>query len=220
MILHLETSTKVCSVALSKNGELFDFIETSSDQFIHGEALTVMIDQLLKRNAIDVKSLLAISFSLGPGSYTGLRIGLATAKGLSFGLGIPFIGVSSLESLVSLARVKHPDATIAAAFDARRDEVFLRIQQQNRVLLMDQPVVVTEDFVSPTDTLIWVGDANVKLKEMLQTESQHAFDDEIQPSAIGQIAIAFHRFSIGDFDNIDQIKPNYTKAFYSASTKA
>ena len=82
MILHLETSTKICSVALSKNGELFDFIETSSDQFIHGEQLTVMIDQLLKRNSTDIKSLLAISFSLGPGSYTGLRIGLATAKGL------------------------------------------------------------------------------------------------------------------------------------------
>jgi tRNA threonylcarbamoyladenosine biosynthesis protein TsaB len=220
MILHLETSTKICSVALSKNGELFDFIETSSDQFIHGEALTVMIDQLLKRNSIDIKSLLTISISLGPGSYTGLRIGLATAKGLSFGLGIPFIGVSSLESLVSLARAKHLDATIAAAFDARRDEVFLRIQQQDRVLLMDQPVVITEDFVSPADTLVWVGDANVKLKEMLRTASQHAFDDEIQPSAIGQIAIAFHRFSIGDFDDIDQIKPNYTKAFYSASTKA
>jgi tRNA threonylcarbamoyladenosine biosynthesis protein TsaB len=220
MILHLETSTKICSVALSKNGELFDFIETSSDQFIHGEALTVMIDQLLKRNSIDVKSLLAISISLGPGSYTGLRIGLATAKGLSFGLGIPFIGVSSLESLVSLARAKHPDATIAAAFDARRDEVFLRIQQQDKVLLMDQPVIITEDFVSPADTLVWVGDANVKLKEMLRTESQHAFDDEIQPSAIGQIAIAFHRFSIGDFDDIDQIKPNYTKAFYGGSTKA
>jgi len=220
MILHLETSTKICSVALSKNGELFDFIETSSDQFIHGEALTVMMDQLLKRNSIDIKSLLAISISLGPGSYTGLRIGLATAKGLSFGLGIPFIGVSSLESLVTLARTKYPDATIAAAFDARRDEVFLRIQQQNRVLLMDQPVIIREDFVSPADTLVWVGDANVKLKEMLRTESQHAFDDEIQPSAIGQIAIAFHRFSIGDFDDIDQIKPNYTKAFYSASTKA
>jgi tRNA threonylcarbamoyladenosine biosynthesis protein TsaB len=220
MILHLETSTKICSVALSKNGELFDFIETSNDQFIHGEALTVMIDQLLKRNLIDIKSLLAISISLGPGSYTGLRIGLATAKGLSFGLGIPFIGVSSLESLVSLARAKHTDATIAAAFDARRDEVFLRIQQQDKVLLTDQPVIITEDFVSPAHTLVWVGDANVKLKKMLRTEPQHAFDDEIQPSAIGQIAIAFHRFSIGDFDNIDQIKPNYTKAFYSASTKA
>jgi len=220
MILHIETSTKICSVALSKNGELFDFIETSSDQFVHGEALTVMIDQLLRRNSIDIESLLAISFSLGPGSYTGLRIGLATAKGLSFGLGIPFIGVSSLESLVSLARVKHPDATIAAAFDARRDEVFLRIQEQDKVLLMDQPVIITEDFVSPSDTLVWVGDANVKLKEILRTDSQHAFDEEIQPSAIGQIAIAFHRFSIGDFDNIDQIKPNYTKAFFSTSTKA
>lgn len=220
MILHLETSTKICSVALSKNGELFDFIETSSDQFVHGEALTLMIDQLLKRNSIDIESLLAISFSLGPGSYTGLRIGLATAKGLSFGLGIPFIGVSSLESLVSLAREKHSDASIAAAFDARRDEVFLRIQQQHKVLLMDQPLVITEDFVSPSDTLVWVGDANVKLKEMLGSNPQHAFDDEIQPSAIGQIAITFHRFSIGDFDDIAQIKPNYTKAFYSASTKA
>jgi hypothetical protein len=85
---------------------------------------------------------------------------------------------------------------------------------------MDQPVIIREDFVSPADTLVWVGDANVKLKEMLRTASQHAFDDEIQPSAIGQIAIAFHRFSTGDFDNIDLIKPNYTKSFYSASTKA
>ena len=220
MILHIETSTKICSVALSNHGELVDFIETSSDQFIHGEALTVMIDQLIKRNSIDVESLQAISFSLGPGSYTGLRIGLATAKGLAFGLGIPFIGVSSLESLVSLARPKHPNATIAAAFDARRDEVFLRIQQENKVLLMDQPVVITEDFVSPTNTLVWVGDANVKLKEILRIESQHMFDDEIQASAIGQIAIAFHRFSIGDFDNMDQIKPNYTKAFYSGPTNA
>ena len=218
MILHIETSTKICSVALSNHGELVDFIETSSDQFIHGEALTVMIDQLIKRNSIDVESLQAISFSLGPGSYTGLRIGLATAKGLSFGLGIPFIGVSSLESLVTLARAKHPNATIAAAFDARRNEVFLRIQQQNKVLLMDQPVVITEDFVSQTNTLIWVGDANVKLKETLRIESQHMFDDEIQASAIGQIAIAFHRFSTGDFDNMDEIKPNYTKAFYSGPT--
>ena len=218
MILHIETSTKICSVALSNHGELVDFIETSSDQFIHGEALTVMIDQLIKRNSIDVESLQAISFSLGPGSYTGLRIGLATAKGLSFGLGIPFIGVSSLESLVTLARAKHPNATIAAAFDARRDEVFLRIQQENKVLLMDQPVVITEDFVSPTNTLVWVGDANVKLKEILRIESQHMFDDEIQASASGQIPIAFHRFSTGDFDNMDQIKPNYTKAFYSGST--
>lgn len=220
MILHIETSTKICSVALSEHRELVDFIENSSDQFIHGEALTVMIDQLIKRNSIDVESLNAISFSLGPGSYTGLRIGLATAKGLAFGLGIPFIGVSSLESLVALARVKHPNATIAAAFDARRNEVFLRIQQQNKVLLMDQPVVITEEFVSPANNLVWVGDANVKLKEILRIESKHMFDDEIQASAIGQIAIAFDRFSTGDFDNMDEIKPNYTKAFYIGPTNA
>lgn len=219
MILHIETSTKICSVALSKREELVDFIESSSDQFIHGEALTTMIDQLLRRNLMDVESLQAISFALGPGSYTGLRIGLATAKGLSFGLGIPFIGISSLETLVCMAQKKYPKETLAAAFDARRNEVFLRIQQQDKVLLMDQPEIITEDFVFPSDTLVWIGDANIKLKEILRMKPQHTFDDEIQPSAIGQIAIAYHRFLIGDFDNVDQISPNYTKAFYSGPAK-
>jgi tRNA A37 threonylcarbamoyladenosine modification protein TsaB len=113
---------------------------------------------------------------------------------------------------VSLARAKHTDATIAAAFDARRDEVFLRIQQQDKVLLTDQPVIITEDFVSPAHTLVWVGDANVKLKKMLRTEPQHAFDDEIQPSAIGQIAIAFQSGILIILIKLNRIIPKHFTA--------
>lgn len=217
MILHIETSTKICSVALSRNGELVGCIESSSDQFIHGEALTRMVQELLRQNTLDITCLSAVSVAIGPGSYTGLRIGLATAKGLVFGLGVQFIGISSLESLTELARKKYPKASIAAAFDARRDEVFLRIQQDDRIFLNDQPVIITQTYSSPISPLIWVGDANSKLKSVL-TNVEHVFEDDILPSASGQVRIAFKRFVSGEFDDIEQIKPNYTKAFYSGTS--
>jgi tRNA threonylcarbamoyladenosine biosynthesis protein TsaB len=219
MILHIETSTKICSVALSSNGELVGCIESSSDQFIHGEALTGMIQELLRQHALEITCLTAVSVAIGPGSYTGLRIGLATAKGLVFGLGVQFIGISSLESLTELARENYPKASIAAAFDARRDEVFLRIQQDETLLLNDQPAIITETYSSPILPLVWVGDANSKLKSVL-SNAQHVFADDILPSATGQVRIAFNRFVAGGFDDIEQIKPNYTKAFYTGTAKA
>lgn len=216
MILHIETSTRICSVALSNQGDLIDFFESDSIEFIHGEALTMMIIELLKRNGLKTESLKAISTAIGPGSYTGLRIGLATAKGIVFGLGIPFIGISSLESLIEMAQLKYPSSAIAAAFDARRNEVFLRVQQENNVLLVDCSQEITDAFVPPVRPLLWVGDANVKLRRLLQVEEQY-FNDEITPSARGQVRLAFERYRIGMVDDIHTIKPNYTKAFYTAS---
>ena len=216
MILHIETSTKVCSVALSNQGVLVDVLESNSDQFIHGEALTTMIHELLKRNAIEMASLQAISTALGPGSYTGLRIGLATTKGLVFGLGLPFIGISSLESLIALAREKHPTVAIAAAFDARRNEVFLRVQHEMNVLVADRPEEINAAYVPPVQPLLWVGDANDKLRALLQLGEQY-FDDEIVPSARGQVRLAFERYIAGVFEDIHSIKPNYTKAFYTTA---
>jgi tRNA threonylcarbamoyladenosine biosynthesis protein TsaB len=178
-----------------------------------------MIQELLDQHTLQITCLSAISVAIGPGSYTGLRIGLATAKGLVFGLGVRFIGISSLESLTELAGEKYPKASIAAAFDARRDEVFLRIQQDETLLLNDQPAIITETYSSPISPLVWVGDANAKIKSVL-SNAQHVFADEIQPSAKGQVRIAFNRFLAGDFDDIEQMKPNYTKAFYNGTANA
>ena len=102
-ILHLETATKVCSVALSLNGVQIACKESTSDEYIHGEQLTNFISDVLLRAKISIKNLSAVSVSSGPGSYTGLRIGVSTAKGICFGLSIPLISVPSLMSLISIA---------------------------------------------------------------------------------------------------------------------
>src|SRR5690554_100574 len=112
--LHIETSTKVCSVALSENGKLIDLLEESSDAYIHSERLTVFIDQICKKNNWKLNELNAIVVTSGPGSYTGLRIGISTAKGLCYALSIPLIAVNTLESIAYLAQKQHPNSTICA----------------------------------------------------------------------------------------------------------
>ena len=102
-ILHLETSTKVCSVALSKNGQLLQLVETSEEGYVHGEKLTLFIQEILAKEEISPKALKAISVASGPGSYTGLRIGVSTAKGLCFALDIPLIAIDSLQCLYALS---------------------------------------------------------------------------------------------------------------------
>ena len=115
--LHIETSTKVCSVALSENGKLIDLLEESSDAYIHSERLTVFIDQICKKNNWKLNELNAIVVTSGPGSYTGLRIGISTAKGLCYALSIPLIAVNTLESIAYLAQKQHPNSTICAMID-------------------------------------------------------------------------------------------------------
>ena len=103
-ILHLETSTKVCSVALSLNGELIAVKETEEDGYSHSENLTLFIQDVLNQATISIKQLSAVSVSSGPGSYTGLRIGVSTAKGLCYPLSIPLIAIDSLTSLTEMAK--------------------------------------------------------------------------------------------------------------------
>ena len=217
MILHLETSTKICSVAISWNNSLIDYMDADPDQFIHGEALTVMIESLLMRNKLKISDLKAISLANGPGSYTGLRIGLSTAKGLAVGLSIPIIALSSLECLIELAKIAHPNRVVAAAFDARRDEVFMRIQRSEEVLLKDQPLVINAHLFLNYEGMIWVGDANDKIRELLNNPKMD-FDELVKPSARGQVALAHDRYVKGMFDEIESLIPNYTKAFYSGAT--
>ena len=102
VILHLDTATKVCSVALSSDGKLVACKESSSDSFIHAESLTLFIIEALASANLKIEALSAVSISSGPGSYTGLRIGVSTAKGLCFGLQIPLIEVPTLDSLIEI----------------------------------------------------------------------------------------------------------------------
>ena len=122
-LLHLETATKVCSVAISQNGKLLSCKESLDDGYSHGENLTLFIEEVLKKGNLKMNDLDGVVISSGPGSYTGLRIGAATAKGICYALSIPLIAVDALRSISMLAKEKHPDVNLCALIDARRMEV-------------------------------------------------------------------------------------------------
>ena len=130
LILHIETATKICSVGLSEGGKLLSCINREPDDYIHGEYLTLFIQEILSENRKALKDLNAISVSIGPGSYTGLRIGLAGAKGLCYGLNIPIISIETLDSLLEIGKQKYLSDTLCAVIDARRMEVYSKIKSK------------------------------------------------------------------------------------------
>jgi tRNA threonylcarbamoyladenosine biosynthesis protein TsaB len=214
-ILHIETATKVCSVAVSLNGELISCKESSSDEYIHGEQLTNYISEVISSANIQLENIAAVSVSSGPGSYTGLRIGVSTAKGLCFGLSIPLIAVPSLSSLIYLAKERHPNTTICAMFDARRMEVFRQVVDENRVELVSVgPQVLDEYSMVDFEPFLAVGDGTNKIKELWGNRNIQ-FDDSIVPSAKGQRILANEKLKDQDFENIAYFVPNYGKEFYT-----
>jgi len=214
-ILHIETATHICSVALSKNGQLEDSIDETSDGYVHGEKLTGFIDELLRRNNVTYKAISAVSVSAGPGSYTGLRIGISTAKGLCFGLNIPIISIPSLPSLYEIAHNKHPEKSIAVLFDARRMEVYSEIYDASKLVLKKLSAdVLTQNSYDEYLPLIIVGDANPKLKEFWANRNL-SFDDEVCISATGQVTLAYQKYLAKDFEDLAYFTPNYLKEFYT-----
>lgn len=207
-ILHLETATKVCSVALSNNGELLACKESNSDGFIHSESLTRYIQEVLQSVQLNASDLHAISFSSGPGSYTGLRIGLSTAKGLCFALNIPLISVETLDALVAL--IEPSDKNIIPLLDARRMEVYTQVYSANGQILQElDSVVLDETSFTAFEPFVAFGDGAEKCKEMWAHRPIDWLD--IHPSAKGQVSIAFQKFQTEKFEDLAYFTPIYLK---------
>jgi tRNA threonylcarbamoyladenosine biosynthesis protein TsaB len=214
-LLHIETATKVCSVAISKNGMLLCLKELNEDQYSHGEVLTLFIDDLMKSSQLEYKDLKAVSVSSGPGSYTGLRIGVSTAKGLCYALSIPLIAIDALTSLMLVAKERYPTQRICTAIDARRMEIFNAIFSENNYLL--KPIsadVIDENSYQEFIPFVVVGDANTKLKDVWK-DRDIAFDDDIHASAKGQINFAYEKFQQELFEDVAYFEPFYLKDFVS-----
>jgi tRNA threonylcarbamoyladenosine biosynthesis protein TsaB len=218
LILHLETATKVCSVALSENGVLINYIESNDDSFSHGEKLTCFIEQLMADERKSMQDLNAISISSGPGSYTGLRIGVSTAKGLCYALKIPLISIDSLYSLVLGAQEKYPNQTICAMIDARRMEVYSLIQKNENVLKSISADVLDEHSYREFTDLILVGDAVSKVKELFQNRN-YTFDVEFLSSAKYQTKKSFEMYATNEFVDVAYFEPYYLKDFVAGAKK-
>ncbi|MCO5259913.1 MAG: tRNA (adenosine(37)-N6)-threonylcarbamoyltransferase complex dimerization subunit type 1 TsaB [Crocinitomicaceae bacterium] len=218
-ILHLETATKVCSVALSKNGQLVALKESDDSDYVHGEVITLYIQDVLENAGIQPNQLNAVSIASGPGSYTGLRIGVSTAKGLCYALDIPLIAIDALTSLVVLAQQKHSNSSICAMIDARRMEVFSVIYTGDFKLV--KPIsadVLTEDSYSSFEPFVVVGDGASKMTESW-TSRNLSFDLAIKSSALGQLPIAFEKYNQQQFEDVAYFEPFYLKDFVSTAKK-
>jgi len=214
-LLHVETATKVCSVVLSLNGRQVAIKETNSDQYIHGESLNLFIEEVLCDAKIEIQDLNAVSISSGPGSYTGLRIGVSSVKGLCYGLGIPLISISTLDALYFLAREKYTSESICVMLDARRMEVYSQIWGNDGAILKSLSAdVLDENSYNEFDSFVCVGDGAEKMRDIWNPRSIR-FDFSLIPSAAGQIKLAYNKFLVNDFVDVADFVPLYLKEFQS-----
>ena len=215
-ILNIETATKNCSVSLAKNGETLICKEISEQGYSHAEKLHVFIDEILKESAIAMSDLKAIAVSQGPGSYTGLRIGVSSAKGLCYGLQIPLIAIDTLSTLA--IQVQNEDGLIVPMIDARRMEVYSAIFNSKKEMIREvQAEILTEEsFINETEKIYFIGDSNEKAKSVLNKSNFIFLDNIIDPSANEMGAISHTKFLKEDFVNVAYFEPYYFKDFMFA----
>ncbi|MGV3631843.1 MAG: tRNA (adenosine(37)-N6)-threonylcarbamoyltransferase complex dimerization subunit type 1 TsaB [Bacteroidota bacterium] len=217
-ILHLETATKSCSVALSKDGKQLQLEESRDEQYSHGEKLTLYIQNVLEREGISPSDLSAVSLSSGPGSYTGLRIGVSVAKGLCYSLSIPLIAIDSLTCLYELAKLKYEGRTIIPMIDARRMEVFCSVFSGNKQTRAIAAEILNENSFKELEPFVICGDAAEKVSLFWEGRDV-IFDFEIHSSAAGQVNAAWKKYQQQDFADLAYFEPFYLKDFEMKTKK-
>ena len=212
-ILNIETATKNCSVSLAQNGQTVLCKEIAEQGYSHAEKLHVFIEEILKESGINFSELKAVAVSKGPGSYTGLRIGVSTAKGLCYALGIPLIAVDTLQVLA--AAVSQNDGLIVPMIDARRMEVYSAVFDANHHKVKDvqAEILTAESYIEITEKIYFVGDCQEKCKTVL-TKDNFIFLPEIEfPSAKSMSRISFEKLEQNLFEDVAYFEPFYLKDF-------
>ncbi|MEC4003183.1 tRNA (adenosine(37)-N6)-threonylcarbamoyltransferase complex dimerization subunit type 1 TsaB [Flavobacterium sp. SUN052] len=215
-ILNIETATKNCSVAVAKDGITILCKEIAEQGYSHAERLHVFINEIVNEAKISLSDLDAIAVSQGPGSYTGLRIGVSAAKGLCYALEIPLIAIDTLQSLAN--KVVANDGFVIPMIDARRMEVYSAIFNANKEKIREvQAEVLTEEsFDTITGKVYFVGDSNEKAKAILSKSNFIFLDDLVFPSANEMGLLSFQKFENKDFVDVAYFEPYYLKDFMFA----
>lgn len=216
-ILNIETSTTNCSVSLSLDGNLVDIIEEDSSNYSHAENLHVFISKLMSSNKITFEELSAVAVSRGPGSYTGLRIGVSAAKGICYGVDIPLISISSLKILANKIVF---DGYIISTMDARRDEVYSCIYDSKLNIIEDEKpqIINAKSFLEYADNkkVLIIGDGQEKCKNLIDINKNFEFNEDIlRPSSKKMGDLAYEKFKKNDFEDLAYFEPKYLKEFKS-----
>ena len=221
-ILSIETSTPLCSVALHKDGHLCYTYE-SQEEGAHGKKLTRLIEQTLLHAGIQTNQLEAVAISNGPGSYTGLRIGLATAKGFCFGLELPLITLNTLEVMAAAWGDTQPNTYLLPMIDARRMEVYAAIldPEKKSTVVETQPIILEpETFQAIDHAMIAFGNGALKWRETCEHSKIKFSESHPFPEAKNMGKLAYASFQNKAFANIVTVEPNYLKEFMGTKPKS
>tara|TARA_B110000259_G_scaffold36054_1_gene40541 strand:- start:10772 stop:11449 length:678 start_codon:yes stop_codon:yes gene_type:complete len=219
-ILNIETSTTNCSVSISENGHLIGLKEDNSLQYSHAERLHVYIDEVLKTAKVSKDQLEAIAISKGPGSYTGLRIGVSAAKGLCYALSLPLISVPTLEALAH--QVENPKGTIVAMLDARRLEVYSAIYDAsyNETRQTEAEVITLDSYKELLDLspVYFIGNGVAKTQQLVSHPNAIFIENKL-PSAAQMCTLTHAKFNDNDFEDVAYFEPYYLKDFIAIPSK-
>ncbi|TLP82254.1 tRNA (adenosine(37)-N6)-threonylcarbamoyltransferase complex dimerization subunit type 1 TsaB [Maribacter sp. ACAM166] len=223
LILNLETSSTNCSVCVARDGVILAMKELNSANYSHAEKLHIFIEEVLLEASLKTQDLDAVAVSKGPGSYTGLRIGVSSAKGLCYALGIPLISVSTLKSIASQLNSNEEVAVIIPVLDARRMEVFSAVFdiQLNQVRETKAEVIDENSFKKylSLKAVHFLGSGAEKIKGVFNQENT-TYHCDVVPSAKQMAAISFEKYSTKQFEDVAYFEPYYLKDFMLQTKKA
>ncbi|MDE6877522.1 MAG: tRNA (adenosine(37)-N6)-threonylcarbamoyltransferase complex dimerization subunit type 1 TsaB [Odoribacter sp.] len=222
LILNIDTSTSVCSVALAQNGQPLALKE-NKEGLNHSLLLGTFINDILKENGTEVSALDAIAVSMGPGSYTGLRIGVSMAKGLCYGASKPLIAVNTLQALAqSVSSRIQEEALYCPMIDARRMEVYTALfDKDNRTIQETKAEIIDPASFSEILALqpvYFFGNGSDKVKTVL-TSPQARFLANIETSATNMVQLAEQKYETRNFEDVAYFEPFYLKDFIATTPK-
>jgi len=221
IILNIETATKNCSVCLSDNEKILSLVEFNEGQFSHAEKLHSFILDVLKQSKKSMQDIDAIAVSKGPGSYTGLRIGVSAAKGLCFALDKPLISISTLDSLSYIVEAKKGEF-IVPLLDARRMEVYSAVyDDQNFQIREIRAEIIDEnsfaDYLNKGKVFM-VGDGAAKCAEVIDHKNANYLKD-VFPSAKEMAKLSAVKYQNNEFEDVAYFEPFYLKDFIAGIPK-
>jgi len=223
LILSIETSTKICSVALHNKGELLAESTLYVDKS-HAEKLAVLIKNLISYADITAKDLTAIAIASGPGSYTGLRIGTSTAKGLCYALNIPLMAVNTLEAMAyGVTQTLTKDYILCPMLDARRMEVYCMLTDKELKIIkpVEAKIIEEDSFFTEliTNKIVFFGNGAAKCKAILGGHSNAVFINNQSISAVYVGKLAWQKYKENKFEDLAYFEPEYLKEFKAIKPK-
>jgi tRNA threonylcarbamoyladenosine biosynthesis protein TsaB len=223
LILNIETSTTLCSVSLAESGKVISLKE-SNEGYTHAENLHVFIQKVLAEGGKKTRDLNAVAVGSGPGSYTGLRIGVSSAKGLAYALQIPLIAVNSLQIMGAFALSQVPqNALLCPMLDARRMEVYTAIFDQGLDFVKETSAEILDEkdlsFFNTGKPICFFGEGMPKCRSVLEKIEGASFLDGIIPSSSALGELSYQKFISKTFEDVAYFEPFYLKDFLIKESK-